>query len=83
MKKFIYFSAPWCGPCRQLGPIMDEVATQVEVQKVNVDDNPELSQHYGIRNIPTVVLTEDGNEIGRKLGLNPKQAYLNMYGSNV
>ena len=83
MKKFIYFSAPWCGPCRQLGPIMDEVATQVEVQKVNVDDNPELSQHYGIRNVPTVVLTEDGNEIGRKLGLNPKQAYLNMYGSNV
>ena len=83
MKKFIYFSAPWCGPCRQLGPIMDEVATQVEVQKVNVDDNPQLSQHYGIRNVPTVVLTEDGNEIGRKLGLNPKQAYLNMYGSNV
>jgi thioredoxin 1 len=83
MKKFIYFSAPWCGPCRQLGPIMDEVATQVEVQKVNVDNNPELSQHYGIRNVPTVVLTEDGNEIGRKLGLNPKQAYLNMYGSNV
>ena len=40
MKKFIYFSAPWCGPCKQLGPIMDEVATQVEVQKVNVDDNP-------------------------------------------
>ena len=83
MKKFLYFSAPWCGPCKQLGPIMDEVATQVEVQKVNVDDNPELSQHYGIRNVPTVVLTEDGNEIGRKLGLNPKQAYLNMYGSNV
>ena len=83
MKKFIYFSAPWCGPCKQLSPIMDEVATQVEVQKVNVDDNPQLSQHYGIRNVPTVVLTEDGNEIGRKLGLNPKQAYLNMYGSNV
>lgn len=83
MKKFIYFSAPWCGPCRQLGPIMDEVAAQVEVQKVNVDDNPSLAQHYGIRNVPTVVLTEDGNEIGRKVGLNPKQAYLNMYGSNA
>ena len=83
MKKFIYFSAPWCGPCRQLGPVMDEIATQVEVQKVNVDDNPELSKHYNVRNVPTVILTEDGNEIGRKLGLNPKQAYLNMYGSNV
>ena len=83
MKKFIYFSAPWCGPCKQLGPIMDEVATQVEVQKVNVDDNPQLAQHYGVRNVPTVILTEDGNEIGRKVGLNPKQAYLNMYGSNA
>ena len=83
MKKFIYFSAPWCGPCKQLGPIMDEVGTQVFVQKVNVDDNPKLTQHYGIRNVPTVVLTEDGNEIGRKVGVNPKQAYLNMYGSDV
>ena len=83
MKKFLYFSAPWCGPCKQLGPIMDEVGTQVFVQKVNVDDNPELTQHYGIRNVPTVVLTEDGNEIRRKVGLNPKQTYLNMYGSNV
>ena len=83
MKKFIYFSAPWCGPCKQLGPIMDEIATQVFVQKVNVDDNPMLAQQYNIRNVPTVVLTEDGSEIGRKVGVNPKQAYLNMYGSNV
>ena len=83
MKKFIYFSAPWCGPCKQLGPIMDEIATQVFVQKVNVDDNPMLAQQYNIRNIPTVVLTEDGSEIGRKVGVNPKQAYLNMHGSNV
>ena len=83
MKKFIYFSAPWCGPCKQLGPIMDEVGTQVFVQKVNVDDNPKFAQHYGIRNVPTVVLTEDGNEIGRKVGVNPKQAYLNMYGNDA
>ena len=82
MKKFIYFSAPWCGPCKQLGPVMEEIATKVHVQKVNVDDNPTLAQQYGIRNVPTVVLVEDGSEITRKLGLNPKQTYLDMYNQN-
>lgn len=80
--KLIYFSAPWCGPCRQLGPIMEEISTQIHVQKVNVDDNPTLAQQYGIRNVPTVVLAEDGSEIGRKLGLHPKQTYLDMYNQN-
>ena len=82
MKKFIYFSAPWCGPCRQLGPIMEEIGTEVEVQKVNVDNNPELTQEYGIRNVPTVILVSGGVEMGRKVGLNPKQAYLHMYHQN-
>jgi len=82
MKKLIYFSAPWCGPCRQLGPIMEEVAQQATVQKVNVDDNPELAQRYGIRNVPTVVLTSNDTEVIRKVGLNPKQVYLDMYNQN-
>jgi len=81
--KLIYFSAPWCGPCRQLGPIMDEVAQQVTVQKVNVDNNPDIASHYGIRNVPTVVAVDDyGNEKARKVGLNPKQVYLDMYNQN-
>jgi len=79
MKKLIYFSAPWCGPCKQLGPIMEEVAQQATVQKVNVDDNPELAQRYGIRNVPTVILTSNDIEVIRKVGLNSKQAYLDMY----
>ena len=78
--ELIYFSAPWCGPCRQLGPIMDEVAQQVKVRKVNVDDSPDMASHYGIRNVPTVVAVDSyGNERSRKVGLNPKQAYLDMY----
>ena len=81
--KLIYFSAPWCGPCRQLGPIMDEVAQQITVQKVNVDDSPDMAAHYGIRNVPTVVAIDNfGSERGRKVGLNPKQAYLDMYSQN-
>ena len=81
--KLIYFSAPWCGPCRQLGPIMDEVAQQVTVQKVNVDDSPDMASHYGIRNVPTVVAVDNyGGEKARKVGLNPKQVYLDMYNQN-
>ena len=82
MKQLIYFTASWCGPCRQLGPIMGEVSQQASVQKVDVDSNPDLAQKYGIRNVPTVILTVNGKEVARKVGLNPKQAYLDMYNQN-
>jgi len=82
MKKLLYFSAPWCGPCRQLGPIMEEIAQQATVQKINVDAQPELAQRYGIRNIPTVILVNDDVEVSRKVGANPKQSYLDMYNQN-
>ena len=69
MKKFLYFSAKWCGPCRMLGPIMEELNNEgYSVQKIDVDANPEISQQFGIRNIPTVILTVDGAEVGRKVG---------------
>lgn len=82
MKQLMYFTAPWCGPCRQLGPIMEDLSSQVVVKKVDVDSNPDLAQKYGIRNVPTVVLTTGGVEVARKVGLNPKQAYLDMYNQN-
>lgn len=78
--KLIYFSAPWCGPCRQLGPIMDEVAQQVTVQKVNVDDSPDMASYYNIKNVPTVIAIDSfGNEKGRKIGLHPKDSYIQLY----
>ena len=83
MKKLLYFSAGWCGPCRQLGPIMEGLNSEgVPVQKIDVDSNPEIAQQFGIRNIPTVVLTSDGAEVIRKVGANPKQVYLDMYNQN-
>ena len=83
MKKFIYFTAPWCGPCRQLGPIMEEIASEgIGVHKIDVDNNPDLCQEFGVRNVPTVVLQVNNTEVGRKVGLNPKQAYLDMYNQN-
>jgi len=83
MKKFIYFSAQWCGPCKMLGPVMEELNTEgYNVQKVDVDSNTELSQKYGIRNIPTVILTVNGKEVSRKVGNAPKKMYLDMYNEN-
>jgi len=80
MKKLLYFSAGWCGPCRQLGPIMDELKAEgITVQKIDVDANPEICQSFNIRNVPTVVLQVENVERGRKVGLNPKQAYLELY----
>jgi len=83
MKQFIYFSAIWCGPCKMLGPVMEEIASEgYSVQKVDVDSNTELSQKYGIRSIPTVVLTVNGEEVSRKVGNAPKKIYLDMYNEN-
>ena len=83
MKKFLYFSAKWCGPCRMLGPVMEELNNEgYSVQKIDVDTNPEISQQFGIRNIPTVILTVDGAEVGRKVGNASKTMYLDMYNQN-
>ena len=80
MRKILYFSAAWCGPCRTLGPIMDSVSDQVAWKKVDVDNDTELSAKYGIRNIPTLVLIdENGNELGRKVGVQSKEQIISFY----
>ena len=79
MKKILYFSAAWCGPCKTLGPIMESASGQVNYQKVDVDNNPELSAKYGVRNIPTLVLVENGVEIRTKVGVLTKEQILNFY----
>jgi thioredoxin 1 len=70
--------APWCGPCRVLGPVVDQIATErassLNVGKVNVDDNPELADRAGVQGIPTVVLYRDGQPVARSVGAHPKQA---------
>jgi len=83
MKQLLYFSAPWCGPCKTLGPIMDQVSHQAKVKKVNVDNSPEIASHYGVRNVPTVILVNSlGKEKSRLVGVQSGQAYLDMYNQN-
>jgi thioredoxin 1 len=76
--KYLYFSASWCGPCRTLGPIMNEVSQQIPVQKVDVDSEFELASQYNVRNVPTVVLLDSGQEVKRFVGVQPKETYLNV-----
>ncbi len=73
------FWAAWCGPCRMVGPIIDEVSQEYEgkavVGKVDVDANQEYAAKYGVRNIPTVLVFKDGEIVNRQVGVSPKQVY--------
>ncbi|PWL50145.1 MAG: thioredoxin [Clostridiales bacterium] len=78
------FWAPWCGPCRMLAPVIEELAEElagkVKVGKVNVDEEPELSSDFGIVSIPTLVVVKDGKVVQTATGVRPKNAILAMLG---
>lgn len=70
------FWATWCGPCRMLSPIVDEVASErpdVKVGKINVDEQPELAQQFGIMSIPTLLVFKNGEKVQESVGLIPKE----------
>ena len=75
------FWAPWCGPCRQVVPLVEEIAQErpdIKVGKINVDENPELVIQFGIMSIPTLVVMENGSIVNQAKGARPKKAILNM-----
>lgn len=70
------FWAPWCGPCRAIGPVVEELAEvykdRVKVAKLNIDENPKTATVYGVMSIPTIVLFKNGNALDKVVGLVPK-----------
>lgn len=77
----IDFFAHWCGPCRIVSPVVDEIAEeneQFKICKVNVDDEPELSQQFGVMSIPTLAVVKNGEVVSTEVGVRSKQAIIDM-----
>lgn len=75
------FWAEWCGPCRMLSPVVDQIAaerTDIKVGKVNVDEQPELAHQFGVMSIPTLVVMKGGEAVAQSVGVQPKDAILRM-----
>lgn len=78
------FWAPWCGPCRMVGPVIDTIAEEVthaKVGKVNVDEQLELAQQFGIMSIPALIVVENGKIVHNVVGVRPKESILAMLGA--
>jgi len=75
------FWAPWCGPCRMVGPVLEQISNErsdVKVVKVNIDEELELAREYGIMSIPTIMVVKDGKVVNQSLGAKPKNQILSM-----
>jgi len=81
------FWAPWCGPCKMLSPIIDDVAKEfvgkIEVYKCNVDDNPEAPSKYGVRGIPALMIFKEGKLVDTKVGALPRASLVDWISKNI
>jgi thioredoxin 1 len=81
------FWAEWCGPCRMIGPVVEELSTEYKdkavIGKVNVDDNPEVAMQYGIRSIPTILFFKNGQLVDKQVGVVPKSVLENKLKAHI
>src|SRR5205809_4671422 len=84
---FVDFWAPWCGPCRIIGPIVEELAPSYQgkavITKMNVDDNPLVAQRFGVTSIPTLIMFKDGKIVDRAVGVMPKNELQKFIDKNL
>ncbi len=82
-KVLVDFNATWCGPCRMLGPVLEEISKEndkVQIVSIDVDDNEELASNYRVSSIPCLVLFENGKEVNRSIGFKPKDEIIDFIG---
>ncbi|HZG80234.1 MAG TPA: thioredoxin, partial [Brevibacillus sp.] len=81
------FWAPWCGPCKMIAPVLEqidgEVGSQLKIVKVNVDDNPESAGRFGVMSIPTLIVFKDGQPVDKIIGFQPKEALMATVGKHL
>jgi thioredoxin-like negative regulator of GroEL len=81
MKQVLYFSSPWCGPCRAFKPVMESLQTEMSVTFIDVDSSPQTAQQHNVRSVPTVLILENGIEKRRLVGAKPKEEIISAYNS--
>ena len=78
------FFATWCGPCKMMAPTVDEIAAEkagsASVYKIDIDENPDIAQRYGVMSIPTFIVFKGGEPVAKTLGAQPKDALLALFG---
>jgi len=79
MKQVLYFSSPWCGPCRSFKPVMESLQNEMSITFVDVDSSPQTAQQYNVRSVPTTVVLDNGMEIGRVIGARTKDEIRSLY----
>ena len=80
------FFATWCGPCRMLSPVLEEISTDrasIKVVKIDVDECPSLARNFGVMSVPTLYLFKDGKEVSKKSGFMPKEELLDWINENA
>jgi len=84
---FVDFWAEWCGPCRMVGPVVEQIAQshsdKIKVVKLNVDENQEIAMKYSIQSIPSLLIFNKGKEVGRTIGAAPKDTYLKFINDSL
>ena len=79
MKQLLYFSAPWCGPCKQFKPLMESLQSEMSITFIDVDASPQTATQYNVRSVPTTILIENGVEKGRLVGVRSSNEVRELY----